>query len=133
MGARRWRWRSRSTRRLRRMHSARGCSAAGGIVHILNRKIIRDRSQIELVAWELLVESGFADCDGQSELIEWAIDHNLGGKVDVTELLVVAIEGLRHHFSVVVVDVLLVRQQVGSADMDDVQGARDVALGLGEE
>ena len=74
-----------------------------------------------------------ADGDGEAEIVERALDDDFGGEVDVAEVLVVAVEGLGFDLAVGVVDVLAPGEQIGAADVDDAQGAGDLALRLGEE
>src|ERR1039458_7643969 len=134
MGGRRWGWRWRSMRRLRRMRGARVCSGDGRVVHVGGGKVLGDGAEVELVGVELLVERGaLGDGDGEAHLVERSLNLNCGGEADVAELPVVAVKGLGCDHAIGVVDVLLVGQQVDAADVNDTQGTSSVAVGLGEE
>src|SRR5580698_8912762 len=95
MGGRRWGWRSKSMRRLRRTHGARVFDRpAGRVVHVGDVGSGGGDVQVELIRVELLIERGLGDGDGQAEFVERTLDDDLGGEVDVAELLVVTVESL---------------------------------------
>ena len=116
------------------MHGARVFDCpAGGIVHVGDMGGGLGDVELELVVRERLVEGCLGDGDGQAQLVQRPLDLDFGWKVDVAELMVVAVEGLRRHLAVRVVDVLLEWQQIHAADLNDTQGMGDLALGPGEE
>src|ERR1017187_6383496 len=123
MAGTRWRWRWRSMLRLRRMRSARVCRSADWVVHVLDDEVLRDWGHGEGIGVELRVEGGLlVQGDGEGEVVERALDDDLRREVDVAEFLVGAVGGLGLDLAVGVVDVLLVGQQGGAADVNDGQG-----------
>src|ERR1035437_255932 len=122
MGERRWRWRWRSMRRLRRTRNARGCSGAGGVVHVLNGVVRGDGADIEWIAVGFPVEGILGDDDVEAQLVEGALDADFGWELDVAERLVVVVEGLGLDLAVGIVDVLAPGQHIDAADVDDAQG-----------
>src|SRR6266702_1407046 len=130
MAGRRWGWRWRSMLRLRRTRGARVCSGAGGIVHVLDGVVRRDRSELELVRAELLIEIGaLGERNREAQLVERALDFDFGGEVDVAKLLIIAVGSLGRDLAFFVVDVLAVGEQIDSADVNDAEDLGGLALG----
>jgi hypothetical protein len=89
--------------------------------------------EFELIVFELFVEGDFGDGEGKAVLVERSRDDDEGREVDVAVFLVIGIGCAGDDTASGVVDVLLVGQQVGSADVDDALGVDGLALGLGED
>jgi hypothetical protein len=80
-----------------------------------------------------LIERQLGDGDGEVVLVLRTADFDLHGEGGVAEFLIVAVESASDDGAVGAVDVLLVREEVIAADVDDADGMGGLAFGLSEK
>src|SRR5690242_4997554 len=99
---------------------------------MLNRNVVGNL-QVELVVCKFFVKRHLRDGNGKAVLVDGAADDDLGGKGNVAEVLIVAINSLGDNLALVIIDVLLIRQHVDAADVDNAVSVRGLSLGLRED